>query len=98
MQSDFDHGAYLFGTVPRNTVQTTASRRHGQYDDFYTTLQIAGMPRPNNVYVFLGDIVDRGPKQVSCATAPSKLNLCTSIVSRRTLSFFWQHSSIHIFP
>ena len=67
LQSDFDHGAYLFGTVTRNTVQTTASRRHGQYDDFYTTLQIAGMPRPNNVYVFLGDIVDRGPKQVEAA-------------------------------
>lgn len=37
---------------------------HGHYDDFVTILQVVGMPSATNIWLFNGDIVDRGPKQM----------------------------------
>ena len=39
---------------------------HGQYYDLLKILKEKGRPSADNLYLFNGDIVDKGPKSVEC--------------------------------
>ena len=39
---------------------------HGQYPDLVKIFQLRGPPSSTNLYLFNGDIVDKGPKSVEC--------------------------------
>lgn len=42
---------------------------HGQLPDLLTIWKLNGLPAPNNVYLFNGDVVDRGPNGCECLFA-----------------------------
>lgn len=54
--------------VPPGAFVTILGDTHGQYDDLFTVLEVAGYPSDEHVLIFNGDIVDRGPKQIQLIT------------------------------
>jgi len=55
-------------SVPPGAFVTILGDTHGQFDDVFTVLEVAGYPSDEHVLIFNGDIVDRGPKQLQLIT------------------------------
>ena len=47
-------------------VVNVAGDVHGQYKDLVNIFFLKGDPSPDNIYLFNGDIVDRGPDSLQC--------------------------------
>jgi len=54
-------------TVPANCRMTVVGDIHGQLADLLTIFHLNGIPSPQNMYVFNGDLVDRGSQSCECA-------------------------------
>ena len=56
----------LFSRLPKEATINIIGDIHGQYYDLLKILREKGRPSADNLYLFNGDIVDKGPKSVEC--------------------------------
>ncbi|KAH3745286.1 serine/threonine protein phosphatase [Pelomyxa schiedti] len=58
----------MFAPIPKNGRTVVVGDLHGQLTDLVTILQTFGLPSLENIYVFNGDFVDRGPQSLEVLT------------------------------